>query len=545
MRRMLALCAVGALALVSVADAIAGSRHRSARATQDAEPPPVELQLADFAVQLPVNVTGQNGVVQLRLPPSAYQHITDAELRDLRIFNASGQPIAFAFHAPRPGREETRRIAAAHIFPVHASGHASGDEAVDVNVTTRADGTVVSVRSRKAPASSGARAQVQALILDLGGADKDEALEALELVLPGEPREYRADVTIDLSNDLKLWDRVAAAPVFRLSSAAAESAPESAPEGAGEDGTLLRNRIELPPLKGTRAPRYARVQWTSGAPLVFSQVKVHRRAATEVAEALEELTLAPEPGRIAGDWMYPSRPGIRAEQVGLQLPQANTVYPAAIGTYREVLNPKRSWTLDTVTQNTFYRLLQEGDERASSVVVIAARGATEWVVRPRARRGQASAAAQSSTRASTEADASNAPKLVLRWRPATIVFTAQGPGPFAVGLGYTARKLPRGDSELALVAPGFSERDLDRLERATPGTIASTETRERGMAPAVKPDVAETSLAQAAQQRKYALWAVLLVGLAVLSFMCWRLYKQMLATEPAADAGAAQPSNNT
>ena len=52
---------------------------------------------SDYAYNMPLTISGTQGVVQLRLPKALYLHARSAELNDVRVFDASGEPLPFAF----------------------------------------------------------------------------------------------------------------------------------------------------------------------------------------------------------------------------------------------------------------------------------------------------------------------------------------------------------------------------------------------------------------------------------------------------------------
>ena len=60
----------------------------------EAEPLPMHTPArAEFAMQLPLTVSGENGVVQMLLPIEVYQHSRSAELADGRVFNYTGEVL--------------------------------------------------------------------------------------------------------------------------------------------------------------------------------------------------------------------------------------------------------------------------------------------------------------------------------------------------------------------------------------------------------------------------------------------------------------------
>jgi hypothetical protein len=498
--------------------AAGASAHAAGPRREAAPPEPPALQLKDFAVQRPIAISGQNGVVRLPLPADAYAGINDPQLRDVRVFNARGDAVPFAWHAPAARAPQVAdRAADALVFPVRGAARPSAlRDDLEVSVVTRSDGTILAAHSRQAVAAALAASDpdeqraLQALILDLGAEGADEALRALVFTPPaqagaGAGAEYRADLAIDVSEDLKRWDRVATAPVLWL-------------RGEG-NAALTQDRVDLDGLVRGH-PRYARIQWLHGDPAPFAKVQVLRRQRIEEpAAALQETVVAPQPGprHAPLDWVYAAPPALPVQQIGLRMPEANTVLPVTIGAYRAA-GPGRAPFLDAVTQGTFYRLMQAGQERVSSLVAIRPQARPEWVVRVLRPASGASPAPPAPL------DLAQAPLLVLRWQPATLVFAAQGPGPFVLALGAPAPWGARADADIAQVAPGFDPADLAKLEVAQLGAPGIN---------AAGPSAASAPAAEAGPtprwNRRLALWGALLLGFGVLSFMCWTLYRQTRA----------------
>jgi hypothetical protein len=223
-----------------------------------------------------------------------------------------------------------------------------------------------------------------------------------------------------------------------------------------------------------------------------------------------EVILEPVPGKLTGDWAYTTSAAIAAEEIGLNLPNANTVMPVSIGFYRQQLTPTRKLVFDAMAHSTFYRLNQNGSERISSRLRIFPQGSSEWIVRPQ----------------TTGADA---PELVLRWRPRTIAFTAQSGknsenASFILAFGASPEKVRlwlTSESPLSLVAPSFSESDLNQLEHAAAGEAIATPAATN--AAAITIETASSKL----NKRTLLLWGVLIFGTLLLAGMSWRLYKQM------------------
>jgi hypothetical protein len=449
---------------------------------------------SEFAMQLPLSVSGENGVVQLLLPLEIYQHSRSADLADLRVYNASGQLLPYALHRPSyRTRIETRERAGA-LFPIYASESVRGSaSSLDLQLRTGADGSLLTISAPGASAIPSATQQrLAALIIDLGISERDEVLESLSFELPEAHRDYRARIAVERSDDLKLWDGIAHDGVDWISAADATQ-------------RLVNDRIEVPGGQG----RYLKIRWVDGDPVVFAAVRARWRSASVTLDPTLEVVLDAEPGRVLGDFVYQASPAIAATAIGLDLPEANTVLPVSIGFYREPQPPQQKWLLQTRLDSTFYRLTHNGRERRSSRLHIAPMSGATWVVRPHTG-GHA------------------APRLVLSWQPQTLVFNAQGNG-FVLSVGADPTIYSRwtgGPAAMEQVAPGYSRDEIQMLERAVPGTLRPTPPLAEAMDPLASP---VDAAAEAARMRRFALWSVLGVGVLLLGYMTWRLLQQVNA----------------
>jgi hypothetical protein len=465
-----------ALLLPVLATAAPGQRHA---------PTPEE-----FALRLPLEVSGDNGVVQLQLPLSVYQHSRSPELADLRVYNGAGQLLPYALYRPGERRHTQSRESATRLFPIYTDAQSSGGSTeLQLELRTGPDGAVVSVSSTGAVAAKGE--QLAALIIDLDASAEGEVLEALRFELPDTAANYRARLAIARSRDLKHWDGIANGSLDWIHSADASE-------------QLVSDDIAVPPGEG----RYLKLRWIEGEPLQFGAVHARWRSSTITPDPTLEIELEGRPGKIEGDYAYTTSPAIVASSLGLVLPEPNTVLPVSIGFYRDIGQRSPRWWLQARVESTFYRLNQNGSERRSGRIRIAPMSGEEWILRP-------------------HNSAPIAPKLVLEWQPQTLVFTAQGQDfQLAVGAAPEAyRRWTGGPSAMAQVAPGFSASEIEQLEHARLGApMGATEALEAASAD-------DTATADPARLRRYLLWGVLGFGVLVLGFMSWRLFGQLKAGE--------------
>jgi hypothetical protein len=451
---------------------------------------------AAYSHVIPVTVSGKEAVVQLPLPREVYLQARAEDLRDLRLFDAGGAPLPFALVDHVRGDGVTRSTAPVAVFPVRAPAGAGAQDGLQIR--TREDGTLISVRP---PAAGDAGDVLASLILDLqppaparagsaaadgtnGGGTGSRAVTALDLTLPAAQTSYSARVMLEASDDLQHWTPVTEAALSWLVNS----------QGA----RVQKNRIALAPC----ACRYARLSWLEGKPVEFAAVTADWLTERRAPAQWESLVLQAAPGRNAGDLVYAAPVAIPVESVGLVFAGQNIVLPAAIGQYRDLpvrqAGEARGPDLQPVASATFYRLTQNGQQRASGDVAVAPTHAGQWVLRPQAK-------------------VTEQPRLRLRWQAGTIVFVASGNGPYTLAFGRDGVQpawLP-----LAQVAPGFSRDELAALEVARAGVP-------------VQQHAPQAAPGSTGSGRTVWLWALLLCGVAALGFMVWRLVRQLKDAPP-------------
>ena len=197
-----------------------------------------------FAAGAPIRVEGKAAIYGVTLPVEVYSGAARADLGDLRVFNAAGEPVPFAF-VPRPADPVARpSTAALALFPLRAPA-GTGVDGLDVRVHRAADGTIVNISAREA--APGDRDRLVGYLLD--ASSFKEPLHALELALAGS-EDFVARIKVEASDDFAAWRTLAAdAPVVRLSA----------------DGhRLTATRVRLQPQRA----KYLRLSWPAKGPAV-------------------------------------------------------------------------------------------------------------------------------------------------------------------------------------------------------------------------------------------------------------------------------------
>ncbi|WP_342118574.1 DUF3999 family protein [Pseudoduganella sp. OTU4001] len=437
----------------------------------------------DYTHVIPLAVAGKPSVVQLQLPRAAYLNARTAGLHDIRIFDASGAPQPFALRPPESVASTAHRALPVRVFPLMAER--ADAPLAGLEVSTATDGRVLSVRlpaaSAAATAAAAGRERLAALVLDLRQDDAAEPplVDALHFSLPAQRSTYNGQVLLEASDDLKRWETVGVAELSWLSNASEE--------------TLANDKLDFP----ARPMRYARLSWRSGEPLQFGAISAQSPVRGLAERATESILLQPQPGKDARDLLYTKPIGVTPLRIGLQVDSGNVVLPATLGSYREQRRSAQA-RFEPALRTTFFRLEQNGKPRQSGDVAVPGWLGQQWVLRfdqPPAVR----------------------PAMRMVWEPATLVFVAGGTPPYTLAVGRD--KAPPAARDIAEVAPGFTPSELRALERASAG--APREQAE-ALASLARQAVAANSTAQ---QRLIILWGVLVLGVAVVAGMVWRLLR--------------------
>lgn len=417
---------------------------------------------SQFRVSAPITPAGKEALNEVELPLEAYRDARK-DLADVRVFNAKGESVPFAWAGMPPPQLESTPAIDLPIFPVSSLEPAPGPGGTEVSIKA-ADGTLVSVKG-KPSAKSAAQAKPRAYLLDASKAA--ERLRALVFDWQADPGSQVVNVAIESSEDLKAWSAVAAGSLVRL-------------ENAGR--VLTQPRVEFAPLKA----KYFRVTWDAPA-FALDGVKAEHEA-RGVAPKRHSLTVTGKPGEKEGDFTFDLGARLPVESVRLVPGQTNSVLSTAIYTRDDTQEP---WRL--LATASFYRLQREGGEVRSPAIEIGRRPARYWLAR---------LAAGSSAGAP--------PTLEASWRSASLVFVAQGEGPFHLAFGNA--------QAVSTALP------LKDLVPTTP-TAFTIGQAQLGPVRAGPPPTRFEQIIGEVNHRRVVLWVVLLTGVVALGFMAWRLAK--------------------
>ncbi len=424
-------------------------------------------QPGDFANQVPLSISGQGPWYRLELPLALQLGARQADLGDVRVFNAAGEAQAYALVHEPVRHPQNEHQASVKWFPLY-------DEADTATATPK-------VRVQTGP--GGSLIEVQ----------PDEELEAGEEVLRGwlldtsavkEPltqlsldwsseREGFQRFSIEASDDLKQWRPWGDGQVARLSFA---------------DERIEQHDVTLPGLLA----RYLRLLWQvpQSAP-VLSQVLVQSSASTRVPPPLvwSEPIKGSSVKANEYTWMLPA--ALAVERVQISLDQPNSLAPVdLLGRY----DLNGSW--EPLESGLLYRLTQNGQDAVQSELPMRGETLRQLKLQVDDRGGGLGA---------------EAPLLRVAVRPLQLVFLARGAGPYRLAIGNpnaVGAQLP-----LSTLIPNVDEQRLASLGAAQ---LAVTPV-------IVPPPTPVPASAPASNWKRISLWLVLVIGVLALAAMAFSL----------------------
>lgn len=426
------------------------------------------LQPDDFPTRVELRLDGEGPWYRLDLPMALHFSARHADLRDLRVFNAEGETLAYAL--TRSGADERRALQehALRRFPL--KGAAEGGAVPSVRVERSTTGTLVQVLPEE-PAPMGE--QVRGWLLDASGVKG--VLESLNLDWKGGGEGFQR-FRIEASDDLQHWQSWGEGQVARLAFA---------------DQRIDQRDVDLP----GRSARYLRLLWESPsvAPELTAAVVRASRESQPTAMAwsapLEPVSVEPDQYR----WELPL--GLPIERLRVAVERPGSLLPVRVEARRE---GAPQW--QPLASGLLYRLPEEGREVAQESIDLPG-----WMP-------------VKELRLSVDPRAGGfgrqVPRLEVGMHVTRLVFLARGTPPFTLALGNADARheaLP-----LATLVPGFEPARLDAMGRAEVVDLP----RQAGAGAAQHPEDGRVPW------KRVGLWAVLLAGVALLGAMAWSLLRR-------------------
>lgn len=417
---------------------------------------------ADFATGLPLQLDTDQPLHRVELPLAVHAQARP-DLADVRVFNGAGEAVAMAFAA---GRAETALAAppvAVACFPLR-DATARGSAALDLRIEQ--DGRLIALRSDTRTAAAAA------WVCDLSAIRAP--VQALQLDWTAPAQGFSTRARLEGSDNLEQWTALGGGALLDLRYGGQQLQQRRLAFAPGRHRYLRLEAAGLPALTGARAEP---VTATAAAPTQW--LEVSGRADPDAA----------------GSVVFDLGAHLDATRLALRLPEANTVVPVE---WQVRARQRDDWR--SVARSTAWHLRRDGADLEAPALELPGQPGRYWRVRIDARAGIGS----------------GVPTLRLGWTPVQVVFAARGEPPFTLAFGK--RDAPPASLPVATLLPGYRA----GLEATLP--LARTGA-PRALGGHAAPAPGEEDAAPA-DWRRWLLWGVLLLGVAVLGLMARALARR-------------------
>jgi hypothetical protein len=222
---------------------------------------------------------------------------------------------------------------------------------------------------------------------------------------------------------------------------------------------------------------------------------VHAESASTVKPAVRRITTVQSAKRgEQGEIIYDLGALLPVESLRPVFAERNSVAAFEIAVQEKPESPWRS-----VSAATFHRLDRGGVELVSPPHEIGRRPARHWRLKPTVKGA---------------VPATQPPLLEVHGRPAEIVFVTKGDGPFYLEFGDPEARPAA--MPIASLIPNYERQAERNIQLAAVGSVE-----------VVREDTAWQRYLGETSPRRVVLWAVLVLAVAVLGFIAWRLQGQM------------------
>ncbi|OIN54570.1 DUF3999 domain-containing protein [Pseudomonas costantinii] len=420
---------------------------------------------ADFTTQVPLAVSGSGPWYRLELPLAVQLSARQADLSDVRVFNAAGEQQAYALSRQSAQRSENRNVTDVKWFPLYAVDTQAALPGVVMKSTS--EGTLLEVR----PSTKAGKQVLRGWVLDASAIKAP--LQQLSLDWSRE-RDGFQRFSIEASDDLQHWESWGDGQVARLSFA---------------DERVEQHDVSLP----GQSARYLRLVWQGQeAPLLTSAKLVSAISSSLPMPLVWSQPLAGARLK-AGEYSWQLPTGLNVERLRIELKQPNTLAPVTLSGRREA---NQAW--QPLSNGLLYRLTQNGQDVVQDELQLPGVTVAELKLQVDERGGGLGV---------------EAPALRFAVRSTQLVFLARGEPPFTLALGNASVKAA--NLPLSTLIPDYSTERLKTLGQAK----VAGEAVVKALAVATSPEVGPN-------WKKLGLWAVLLLGVAALGAMAYSLLRK-------------------
>ena len=431
-------------------------------------------QPGDFATQVPLTLSGDGPWYRLELPLAVQMLARHSDLADVRVFNAAGEPMAYAVAREPAQTHEQRNLHEVKWFPLYSAADAA-EAKPSVRVQSNASGTLVQVEP--STELEAGEEVLRGWLLDTSAVKAP--LE--QLILDWTDRDGFQRFSIEASDDLQRWRAWGEGQVARLSFA---------------DERVEQHEVSLP----GQPACYLRLLWNApqAAPALTS-VQVRSTSSTRLPQPLVWSQRLTGSSVKDGEYTWQLPVALNVERLRLEMGEANTLAPVLLYGRRDSSAPWYS-----LGGGLLYRLSQNGQDVVQDQLQLPGQVVQQLKLAVDGRGGGLGLAA---------------PALYVAVRPSQVVFLARGAGPYTLALGSpTAKAASLG---LETLIPDYRPERLATLGQARVDASVPVAS-----APVAGPLTEPLPIVAGTDWKKLSLWAVLLLGVLALAGMAFSLLRK-------------------
>ena len=454
-----------------------------------------------YAQRLPLATVPGAALQRVVLPAQVLAALQTADYRDIRIFNAQGQPVPMALAAGGSATvlAATEKQITLPAYPILGGAGASAgtlaQEGLSLRIEEQQGRRVVQINTSAGTPAAPSGQQVLGALFDTRTLGAPAVSLALDVDLPpAQPVSFQ----VATSRDLTHWSPLASTVLYR---APAQNGAAGAAQLGSSTIHLTGADLKDQYLRVTWAPAQGGVELGSNLALRGATVTTSRSAAA-AARPTVQVNLPTQ-----------NKP----HELGFSLPFATPV--AAIGITPQgsnVLVPVRvlgrngnqqPWT--SLAEGVVYSLQTAGVDQRSAAITLPSYQGNSW--------------RDIRVEADTKTPGFTAPPAVsVEFDPVQLVFVASGDAPFTLAAGLPATDAQAAASAylpLQSLVPGYQPAQENTLP------LARTEVAAAGAAN-VPASVQAPDLSNKTSTKTMVLWGVLLAGVLALGLMAWALARQ-------------------
>lgn len=427
------------------------------------------LLVSDFNCNLEADVPAGSALGSIMVPDEVYMCSSRKDLGDLRVFGKNGI-LPHLIKRPSEGKGEVKEPASLPFFPVY-SGE-GGKAGVSVHLSAGSGGALVDLRTE----TDRRRTDSPSFWL-IDASSLKEPLSGLVFDWSG-PARLVFDINVEAGSDLSTWRRI--------------KGPITLADLDYAGNRLTVRKADLP----RTDDRYLRITWPAEAEgAALTSVKaIFPRPGKE-----PEMRWSEVEGKKSG-----SSPGKTAYEFDIKghfpVERVDLVLPEGMDTIQAVLMSRPDLASGWVMRHlgVFYGMTVNGR-------VIKGGEASLPVIQDRFWRIETSSEAAFYNEAS--------PSLRIGWVPHELVFVPSGNTSCILAFGRGGMS-PSSDASVSAL---FSSLSADPGFKPSLAVISEEKNKGRKF----------DSSAWPFPFRKWILWAFLVLGVSIIAFMAWRLYRQM------------------